>query len=192
MPQPASTPIIGHEDASEEASPTRRDFVKKLFPILLIVLGVVFLGAGLYTMNRGFDAKDQVRDELKAQDITTPEDARQPNKPVTDAASAKVMADIIQKHSLEATGGKTYAQLDREDPRRDVAFNAATLRTSLYTSIMAFNVADLVVGIGVLILVLGLAVGGVGVALAGLAIPRFANKVHVEPVAAEHAQPAMS
>jgi hypothetical protein len=192
MPQPASTRIIGHEDASEEASPTRRDFVKKLFPILLIVLGVVFLGAGLYTMNRGFDAKDQVRDELKAQDITTPEDARQPNKPVTDAASAKVMADIIQKHSLEATGGKTYAQLDREDPRRDVAFNAATLRTSLYTSIMAFNVADLVVGIGVLILVLGLAVGGVGVALAGLAIPRFANKVHVEPVAAEHAQPAMS
>ena len=166
--------------------------MKKLFPILLIVLGVVFLGAGLYTMNRGFDAKDQVRDELKAQDITTPEDARQPNKPVTDAASAKVMADIIQKHSLEATGGKTYAQLDREDPRRDVAFNAATLRTSLYTSIMAFNVADLVVGIGVLILVLGLAVGGVGVALAGLAIPRFANKVHVEPVAAEHAQPAMS
>jgi hypothetical protein len=72
-----------------------------------------------------------------------------------------------------------------------VAFNAATLRTSLYTSIMAFNVADLVVGIGVLILVLGLAVGGVGVALAGLAIPRFANKVYVEPVAAEPAHPAM-
>jgi hypothetical protein len=158
--------------------------VKKLFPIMLIVLGVVFLGAGLYTVNRGFDAKDQVRDELQAQDITTPEDAAVPNVKVTDAQSAKVMADIIEKHALEATGGKTYAQLDREDPRRETAFNAASLRTSLYTSIMAFNVADLVVGIGALILVLGLAVGGVGVALAGLAIPRFAQRLHVEPVAA--------
>ena len=38
--------------------------MKKLFPLMLIVLGVVFLGAGTYTVVRGFDAKDQVRDEL--------------------------------------------------------------------------------------------------------------------------------
>jgi hypothetical protein len=166
---------------------SRRTHVRKLFPILLIVLGVVFIGASLYTVNRGFDAKDQVRAELEAQDITTPEDAALPNVKVTDAESAKAMADIIQKHALEATGGKTYAQMDREDPLREVAFNAASLRTSLYTSIMAFNVADLVVGIGVLIGVLGLAVGGVGVALAGLAIPGFARRFRVAPVAADAA-----
>ena len=127
-----------------------------------------------------------------AQDIVTPEDASLPNRQVTDAATARSMADVIEKHALEATGGKTYSQLDREDPRRDTAFSASTLRASLYTSIMAFNVADLVVGIGVLILALGVAIGGVGVALAGLAIPRFAKKVHVEPVAAEYGVPALT
>jgi hypothetical protein len=42
------------------------------------------------------------------------------------------------------------------------------------------------VGIGALLIVLGFAVGGVGVALAGLALPKFAEKMHVEPVAAAH------
>ena len=41
--------------------------MKKAFPIALMVLGLVFVGAGLYTANRGFDAKDQVRSELIAQ-----------------------------------------------------------------------------------------------------------------------------
>jgi hypothetical protein len=35
-----------------------------------------------------------------------------------------------------------------------------------------------------MIAILGLAVGGIGVALGGLAIPALARKFHVEPVAA--------
>jgi hypothetical protein len=50
--------------------------------------------------------------------------------------------------------------------------------------VMAFNVAELVIGLGVLIGALGLAVGGIGVALGGLAIPALARRFHVEPVAA--------
>lgn len=158
--------------------------MKKAFPIALMILGLAFVGAGIYTLNRGFDARDQVRDELVAQKITTPGDASIPNVQVKDARTAIAMADIIEEHALEATGGETYAELDRTDPNRQVAFNASALRTSLYTSAMAFNVADLVVGIGVLVLALGLAVGGVGVALGGLAIPALARRVHVDPVAA--------
>jgi hypothetical protein len=158
--------------------------MKKVFPIALMVLGLVFVGAGIYTVNRGFDARDQVRDELVAQKITTPEDASIPNVEVTNAKTAIAMADIIEEHAMKSTGGKTYSELDREDPKRQVAFNASTLRTSLYTSAMAFNVADLVVGIGALLLALGVAIGGVGVALAGLVIPRLARRVHIEPVTA--------
>ena len=174
-----------------------------------MVLGLVFLGAGVYTANRGFDAKDQVRSELIAQRITTPEDASIPNARVDSAATAKSMADIIGHHADESTGGKTYAELGRflavgggdtsdeakalkgadgkpvANPIRNVAFQASALRTSLYTSVMAFNVADLVVGLAAMMAALGIAVGGVGVALAGLAIPRFAKKVHVYPAAAD-------
>lgn len=180
--------------------------MKKAFPIVLMVLGLVFLGAGGYTIYRGFDAKDQVRDELLAQNITTPEDASIPNARVDDPATARSMADIIDAHALEATGGRTYAEMGRflavdggdtndesqavigdngepvANPLRGVAFQASALRTSLYTSVMAFNVGDLVIGLGVMMLALGTAVGGVGVALAGLVIPALARRVHVDPV----------
>lgn len=161
--------------------------MKKAFPIALMILGLVFVGAGVYTLNRGFDARDQVRAELVAQRITTPDDASIPNVTVTNAKTAMAMADIMEEHAMKATGGKTYAELGRDDPARQTAFNASALRTSLYTSAMAFNVADLVLGIGVLLLALGLAVGGVGIALGGLAIPALARRAHVEPVAAAKA-----
>jgi len=184
--------------------------LKKLFPIALVVLGVVFLGAGVYTVGRGFDAKDQVRAELLAQNITTPEDASIPGVKVDSIATAKSMAEIIDHHALDSTQGLTYAEMGRfmtadgnpagtsnpeeavkddkgnpiANPLRNVAFQAATLRTSLYSSVMAFEVANLVTGLGALIVVLGLAVGGVGVALGGLAIPAWSRKLHVDPVAA--------
>ena len=158
--------------------------MKKAFPIGLILLGIVFVIAGGYTTYRGFDAKDLVRQELLAQRITTPEDASIPNAPVQDAATAKSMADIIDVHAQKATGGKTYSELDRQDPTRATAFQASALRTSLYTSVMAFNVGDLVIGLGLMIAVLGVAIGGVGVALEGLVLPSLARRVHVEPIAA--------
>lgn len=181
--------------------------MKKAFPIALMILGLVFIAAGAYTVFRGFDAKDQVRSELVAQDITTPEDASIPNARVDDAATAESMAEIIGVHASESTEGRTYAELGRflavdggdtndeaeamvgadgrpvSNPLRATAFQASALRTSLYTSVLAFNVADLVVGLGAMVLVLGVAVGGLGVALGGLVIPSLARKVHVEPVA---------
>ena len=184
--------------------------MKKLFPVLLVFLGVAFLAAGSYAVYRGFDARDQVRHELVAQNIVTPEDASIPNARVDDVATAKSMAEIIEHHALSSTNGLTYSEMgrymtadgdpagtDNEDdavvggdgrpvanPLRNVAFQASALRTSLYSSVMAFEVATLVQGLGLMIVVLGLSVGGVGVALGGLAIPAWSRKLHVEPVAA--------
>lgn len=183
--------------------------MKKIFPVALILLGVVFVVAGGYTIYRGVDARNQVRDELIAQRITTPEDASIPNARVDDAATAKSMAEIIEQHALASTGGRTYSEMGRylaldggdtdvadeavkgadgkpvANPLRNTAFQASSLRTSLYTSVMAFEVSNLVLGLGAMIIVLGLAVGGLGVALGGLAIPTLARRLKVEPVAAQ-------
>jgi hypothetical protein len=158
--------------------------MKKLFPIALALLGLVFVVAGGYTVYRGVDAKNLVRDELIAQKIVTPEDASIPNAVVDDPATAQSMADIIDHHAREATGGKTYSELDRTDPTRTTAFQASALRTSLYTSVMAFNVGDLVIGLGLMIAVLGVAFLGLGIALEGLVLPSLARRVHVQPIAA--------
>ena len=185
--------------------------MKKAFPIALMLVGLVFLAAGVYTIGRGFDARDQVRDELIAQNITTPEDASIPNVRVDSIATAKSMAEIIDFHALESTGGLTYSEMGRfavesGDPAgtsnpeealigadgkpvanglRNTAFQAAALRTSLYTSVMAFEISTLVSGLGLMIVVLGVAVGGLGVALGALAIPALARKVHVPAVVAQ-------
>jgi hypothetical protein len=166
--------------------------MKKAFSIILIAAGLAFLTGGIYALMRGLDAKGDVRAELAAAKIVTPEDASIPNAPVVDAATAESMADIINEHALAATGGKTYAEMGRflaadggdtsdeaqalkddegnpvPNPLRNVAFQAAALRTSLYTSVMAFNVADLVAGLGAAIAILGALLVGVGVALSGL------------------------
>jgi hypothetical protein len=47
--------------------------------------------------------------------------------------SASCEAMVIDKHALEATGGLRYAELDREDPKRQTAMTASFLQASLFT-----------------------------------------------------------
>lgn len=51
---------------------------------------------------------------LADQNITTPDDACLPGQEVTGPFTAYCQAEIIQQHTLESTGGLTYAELDRE------------------------------------------------------------------------------
>lgn len=126
---------------------------------VLLVASAGFVAAGSYTVVRGWDARNQVRDQLLEQQIVTPEDASIPNAPVDDAATAMAQADIIQKHALAATGGKTYAEMDREDPARQTAFTASALRTSLLSAVLAFNVANLAMGFGLFVAGIGMLLG---------------------------------
>ena len=74
---------------------------------------------------------------------------------VSGPFTAYVQADIIQHHALEASGGKTYAELDRDDPMRDTMMNASFLRASLFTSVVSFGVAAFAMGVGVLFILFG-------------------------------------
>ena len=130
-----------------------------------IVAGTAFLVTGPYLVYRGFDARAQVRAELVTESITTPADASRPGVRVDDGPTAMVQAEVIEKHTLAATGGRTFAQLDREDPLRQVAFQGSALRTALLSSALAWNVANLVIGLGVLVAALGAVVLLVGIVL---------------------------
>lgn len=123
---------------------------------ILMIAAIGFVAAGSYAVYRGFDARDQVREQLVGEQITTPDDASIPGVLVNDDVTAMAQADVIQKHALEATEGKTYAQLDREDPARETAFRASTLRTSLMSAALAWNVANLVIGFGAFAAAIGI------------------------------------
>lgn len=128
-----------------------------------ILFGFILVGAGVYMVYEGRMAHNDVRDALAEERIITAEDAEIPLANVDSAAEAKAQADVIREHALEASGGKTYAEMDRDDPARATYLNSVTLRTALMESYMAFKTADLVMGVGIIVALLGLshvALGG--------------------------------
>ncbi len=122
---------------------------RKLASIGSIVLGVLMIIGGIATWT-------VVSSTLAEQRITTPDDACLPEREVRGPFTAYCQADIIQQHTLETTEGLTYAELDREDPRRDVAMNSSFLQASLFTSVLAFGVAAMAAGMGVIFVLIGL------------------------------------
>lgn len=127
------------------------------------VIGVITIVAGALLVLAGGITWAQVSSHLAAENITVADDAaRFAGQPVTNPWTAFEEADIINQHALEATEGKTYAELDREDPLRQTAMTASFLRASLFTSVVAFGVAALVMGLGVLFGLVGSALTIIG------------------------------
>ncbi|GAA0910741.1 aromatic ring-opening dioxygenase LigA [Virgisporangium aurantiacum] len=134
----------------------------RLLGVLLIVAGAVLLVAGVVTWIT-------VQNQLADENITVSEDAANfAGEKVDGPLTAYAQAEVIEKHALEASGGKTYAELDRTDPARATVMNASFLRASLFTSVVAFGIAAMAAGIGVLIGVIGYALMLVA---RGLAVP---------------------
>lgn len=121
------------------------------------VIGIISAIAGLVLIIAGGVTWGMVSSHLADENITVSEDATFGGQQVTSPWTAFSQADIINHHALEATGGKTYAELEQDDPLRDVAMNASFLRASLFTSVVAFGVAALVMGLGVMFILIGYA-----------------------------------
>jgi len=130
--------------------------MRKTAYISSIVIGVALILGGLGTWIL-------VSNTLADQNITVAEDAScLKGDEVNGPFSAYCEAKVIEKHALDATNGLTYAELDREDPLRAVAQNAAFLQSSLFTSVVAFGVAAMAVLAGVLFILIGLGMKDVG------------------------------
>jgi hypothetical protein len=124
----------------------------KLVGAVVAVLGAIFFVAGATTWF-------MVQDQLTAENIVVADDAKWlAGDEVNGPFSAYAEADIINHHALTATGDKTYAELDREDPLRATAMNASFLRASLFTSVVAFGVAAFAMVIGLVLIALGMVV----------------------------------
>ena len=114
-----------------------------------VVVGGLLIAAGLGTWIL-------VSNTLGQQEITVAADADcLAGDDVDGPFSAYCETRIIEKHALEATGGKYYAELDRDDPARQTAATAAYLQSSLFTSVVAFGVAGMAILIGLLFVLIG-------------------------------------
>ena len=124
--------------------------MRKTSYIASIVIGALLIVAGIGTWV-------VVSTTLSDQKITVAGDASCLAGDTVDGPfSAYCQAKVIEKHALNATGGKYYSELDRDDPLRAVAANAAYLQASLFTSVVAFGVAGMAMLIGILFALIGL------------------------------------
>jgi ABC-type sugar transport system permease subunit len=124
--------------------------MRKTASIVAVVVGIVMALAGVVTWfvvsNTLSDQKIVVSDHadcLAGDEVDGP-------------FSAYCQAKVIDKHTREITGGKTYAQLDQDDPNRAIAADSAFLQASLFTSVVAFGVAAMAVAVGFVLTLTGL------------------------------------
>lgn len=137
-------------------SPAKSGERIRLLGLITIIIGAIMIVAGAVTWGA-------VSTKLAAENITVSADAPMfAGARVTGPLEAFVQADVINTHALKATGGKTYAELDKEDPLRATAMNGSFLRSSLFTSVIAFGVALFAIGVGALALLIGYALRLVG------------------------------
>ncbi len=158
------------------APPDRRSGPIRWIGILVIVAGGILLVSGVVTWI-------VVQTQLADENITVSDDAaRFEGEEVDGPLTAYAQADVIEKHALEASGGLTYAELERDDPVRETVMDASFLRASLFTSVVAFGVAVMAMGLGVLFII-------VGIILVVLA-SRLAKPAPTSPLATEMVIPA--
>ncbi len=120
------------------------------------VIGLVAIIAGIVLVLAGGATWTMVRSQLVAENITVAEDAAMFGGNLVDGPlDAYYQADIINKHALEGSDGKTYAELSQDDPARGMIMNASFLRSSLFTSVIAFGLAAFAAGMGVLFILVG-------------------------------------
>src|SRR4051812_7487905 len=124
--------------------------------LVTLIFGIIFIVAGGITWGA-------VASNLAAEKITVSDDAQAFAGQLVDTPwEAWFQADIINTHALAASGGKTYAELPQDDPTRSTVMTASFLRASLFTSVVAFGVAALVVGLGVIFILIGWALRRIG------------------------------
>ena len=130
------------------------------------LLGLLVLLAGLVMIVGGGLTWYTVQSQLADERITVSDDAeRFAGDKVNGPFTAYEEAQVIERHALEASGGKTYAELPREDPNRQTVMTGSFLRASLFTSVVSFGVAAMAIGLGFVLILVGLALRSVARAL---------------------------
>lgn len=154
--------------------------MSKLYIYAGVAASIVLIAFGVGSIYTGFDGRDRVRDELAREQIVGTEDSTIPGQKVDTGSEAQAFAAIMRKHTLEITGGQTYAQMGRfldengeqtsdeaaaaKDPKtgepvenglRNLWVSETALTTALNTAYFAESVATFAIVMGIAMLLTG-------------------------------------
>jgi hypothetical protein len=154
--------------------------MSKLFQYGGIVASVVLIAFGAGSIVTGYNGRDRVHSDLAREQIIGTPDSTIPNRLVDTGSEAEAFADVMRKHTLEATGGQTYAQMGRylgkdgnatndeklaavdaksgkpvDNPLRNLWVTETALTTALHSSYFAESVATFAIVMGIALMLTG-------------------------------------
>ena len=146
-----------------------------------IAASIVLIAFGIAAVAIGIAGRDTVRSELAREQIIGTPDSAIPGQKVDTGSEARDFAAVMRKHTLEATGGQTYAQMGRfldesgkptgdeaaaakdpktgqpvENPARNIWISSTAFQSALNTAYFAENVATFVIAVGGALLLVGI------------------------------------
>ena len=159
--------------------------MKKLYEYGGMVASVILIDFGVGAVVAGLIGRDQIRHELAREQIVgTPDMKGIAGAKIDTGGEAREFSAGIRRHTLEATGGKTYAEMPRfqgkdgkptsdekraavdpksgapvDNPERSIWITSTALTTALNTSFFAESVALFTIGMGAALLLIGLGFG---------------------------------
>jgi hypothetical protein len=154
--------------------------MRKLFTYGGVAASVLLILLGLGVVGVGVAGVSEVRDTLAREHIVGTPDSSIPGQTVNSGSEARAFADVMRKHTLEATGGQTYAEMGRfldasgkptsdekaaatdkatgqpvENPLRALWVTETALTTALNTAFFAERVAVFSIATGVALVLTG-------------------------------------
>jgi hypothetical protein len=201
-----------HFEGAEGMSSTTIDPKVKRTGGLVIIAGILMILAGGITW--GAVTLQLKAENITVAAVTPANPGWLAGKPVVDPLTAYAQAAAINHHALAGTGGRTYSELGDDekalkanlaanglskdeiakDPDlqalgevRDSAMTGSFLRASLFTSIVAFGIAALVIGLGILFILIGRALRRIS--SAGVITSRSAGPAPAAPASASASAP---
>src|SRR4051812_38508463 len=101
------------EGVTHHRSDKERKRMRKLFQYGGIAASIVLIALGLGALYTRLDGRSRVHSDLAREQIVGTPDSSIPGQKVDTGKEAEAFANVMRKHTMEATGGQTYSQMGR-------------------------------------------------------------------------------
>lgn len=134
----------------------------------VIIVGVVSLVLGIVFIVQATATSAEIKEGLQEENVTLGlpadgDDGYTEGNVVDTTAELEVAQDILREHMRDSYG--TYGDTGRDSPERASYLDGLTLENSMYIATMGYGVTTVITGVGVFMIIVGIALGTSGTLL---------------------------
>lgn len=134
----------------------------------VVIVGVVSLVIGIVFIAQATTTSAEIKAGLQDEDVTLGlpaegEDGYVEGNVVDTTAELEAARSILLEHLRDSYG--TYGDTGRDSPERTSYLDGLTLMNSMYIATMGYGVSTAITGMGVSLIIVGIALGTTGILL---------------------------